>query len=302
MTALDQYTRLESVGVWKENPSSTATEVLVSFGDSTLLLSDFNELPLAHWAMAAISVISNENGRTTYTPDVDGSETLEIDDKPMIEAIAQVSFATNTTRRKRLPFVRSVLSLVAFGIFVSGVIFGPDVLRQQARGMANEAVAYRLGLRMLDTMDLRICSQARANSARDTIVSKVFPDSNATVIIIENLSNRSIFPTVYPGNILILSETTLFAMQTPEQFGRTLENMVVSNEGGNVLERLFEKSTLSDTVSFLSTGVLPNELLSIAAAEEINYTSQGYIDTEAPRSPPLLRDQDWVALQNICLD
>ncbi len=42
-TALDRYLRLEATGFWREAPGAQPREVIVSFGRTTLLLSDLEE-------------------------------------------------------------------------------------------------------------------------------------------------------------------------------------------------------------------------------------------------------------------
>ena len=60
MTALDRYVRLEAVGLWREAPGAPPREVVVSFGNATLLLTDLEERPLGHWALAGVSVHPRE--------------------------------------------------------------------------------------------------------------------------------------------------------------------------------------------------------------------------------------------------
>ena len=54
MTALDRYVRLEAVGLWREAPGAPPREVVVSFGNATLLLTDLEERPLGHWAPSSV--------------------------------------------------------------------------------------------------------------------------------------------------------------------------------------------------------------------------------------------------------
>ena len=55
MTALAQYRRLEAVGQWRESEGAPPREVIVSFGQATLVFSDpGSEAPLTHWSLPAI--------------------------------------------------------------------------------------------------------------------------------------------------------------------------------------------------------------------------------------------------------
>ena len=59
MTALNQYQRLEAAGIWRETPQAQARDVIVSFGDATLVLTDpRSEVPLAHWSLPAVTRFS----------------------------------------------------------------------------------------------------------------------------------------------------------------------------------------------------------------------------------------------------
>ena len=119
MTAIDKYTRLEALGQWRESPDQPPREVVVSFGNATLVLSDLDEKPLCHWAMAATSRLSIDGTKAIYTPDTEGFETLEIDDAEMVEAIAQVSRAAITINH-RTPWLRWVF--LAFLLAVTAAI------------------------------------------------------------------------------------------------------------------------------------------------------------------------------------
>ena len=50
MTALKEYARLESGGLWRADADAQRRDVIVSFGDATLVISDSAERALAHWS------------------------------------------------------------------------------------------------------------------------------------------------------------------------------------------------------------------------------------------------------------
>ena len=93
MTALKEYERLECTGLWKETSDSQRREVLVSFGENSLILRDTTETALSHWSLPAIQRINEEKLPAVYKPGPDALETLEIDDETMIEAIGKSSKA-----------------------------------------------------------------------------------------------------------------------------------------------------------------------------------------------------------------
>jgi hypothetical protein len=68
MTALARYARLETLGQWRPDPASLAQEVVVSFGDATLVLSDGDGRPLAHWSLPAVTRLNPERTPARFAP------------------------------------------------------------------------------------------------------------------------------------------------------------------------------------------------------------------------------------------
>ena len=56
MTALTQYQRLEATGIWRKSAEAQRIDVIISIGESSLVITDINEKPLAHWSLAALAV------------------------------------------------------------------------------------------------------------------------------------------------------------------------------------------------------------------------------------------------------
>lgn len=48
MTALTQYQRLEATGIWRKSAEAQRLDVIISIGESSLVITDINEKPLAH--------------------------------------------------------------------------------------------------------------------------------------------------------------------------------------------------------------------------------------------------------------
>ena len=106
MTALSQYERLESTGLWRAAPGEQRREVTVSFGDATLVIADGAGRPLTHWSLAAVERINPGTRPALFAPDADQSETLEIDDDLLIDAMEKVR-KTIARRRPRPELRRS---------------------------------------------------------------------------------------------------------------------------------------------------------------------------------------------------
>ncbi len=296
MTALDKYLRLESTGQWRESADSAPREVLVSFGDATLVLSDFDETPLAHWALAATQRIAMEAGRALYTPDVEGFETLEIDDAEMIEAIAQVSrISTVKSPRKRGRWV-ALVAVVA--ILAAGTYFAPTALRGQALRMTSIDSARQMGREMVDIVGLEICRQPAADAARGTLEERLFPDGDFRLLVLRDAPAG----TRFPGGLLLVSESALAAFSTPEDLAAWLALLAADPAPE---PQIFTDSGLSDVFTYVTTGTLPPDTLR-AAAEGILAGARTDIATDVSQKvasgSTILRSPDWAALQEICLE
>ena len=115
MTALDKYQRIEALGLWRADNVSQRKDVLISIGETTLLISDMQEQPLAHWSLAAIERANPGNFPAIYHPDGDHEESLELNysEKEMIEAIEKL----RTVIARRRPHPGRLRTGIFLGIF-----------------------------------------------------------------------------------------------------------------------------------------------------------------------------------------
>jgi hypothetical protein len=146
VTALERYLRLEAVGLWREAPDAAPREVVVSFGRSTLLLTDLDERPLGHWALAGIRAVGEDaDGATVYA--MSAGETLAVRDRDMVAAIAAVRrrLPEPARPRRRVP-VGWLLCAVAIA---AALVMGPRLVRWAAVRLIPPEQAAEIGDRML---------------------------------------------------------------------------------------------------------------------------------------------------------
>ena len=124
MTALSEYQRLEASGLWRATPDEQRSDVIVSIGDATLIITDTRERPLAHWSLAAIQRANPGRRPAIYHPDGDPGETLELPESEteMIAAIERLRAAVERRRphpgRLRLVMLGlSFLAVAALAVF-----------------------------------------------------------------------------------------------------------------------------------------------------------------------------------------
>ena len=297
MTAIEKYTRLEALGQWKESPDQPAREVVVSFENETLVLSNLDEKPLCHWAMAATFRISLDGSKAIYTPDTEGFETLEIDDAQMVEAIAQVSSAAVTTT-PRTPWLRWIFLLFLVTTIAAISFAAPAIMRGQAVRMTGPESARKLGSDMISTLGVQICREPRADAARELFLSRVFPDGRSLLIVAKNQPQSGVFP----GRIILIGGQTLQQLQSPEDLADLVTALV--DESSNKVQQLFETSSVKELFVYITSGEISNSHLSTAAQNSFSDFENGASNQtrQGQYTQPILRDQDWVALQGICLE
>ncbi|GIX15111.1 MAG: hypothetical protein KatS3mg118_3070 [Paracoccaceae bacterium] len=113
-TALERYALLEAPGVWFDGRSARPHEVIVRFGEATLILLGPGDLPVAHWALASLRALPGQGaGMMVLVPDADSDERLTIGDPDMIAAIRAV--CPELERPRAAPGTRRRLALWGAG-------------------------------------------------------------------------------------------------------------------------------------------------------------------------------------------
>jgi len=325
MTALERYIRLEAAGRWRESEGAPWREVLVSFGNSTLVLSDFSEKPLTHWSLAAIEKVAEVEGTALFAADAGTDEMIEMSDPQMIEAIGEVSQMARAAARPAPPRrglrwpILGALALVA----VLGALawWGPGLARDYARGLVSPEQERLLSRRIMDGLSVAPCAGPEGRGARALLERRL------------NLRLR-VMPWSQP-RLARLPDGTVLLSRGLVETARSAEEIagwaVLAGAGGDdsPLDSWIAESGVAQLLRFLAMAEVPDaaiarmrELLRVqaiptgpdAVAEASAALAQAGIDPRpfAARNaaaPPVLpetmqpvfaKDRDWVALQNIC--
>ena len=278
MTAIKEFERLESLGLWRDLKDSQRREVVVSFGESTLVLSDINNRPITHWSLAAIEDAGNSENGIIFTVDDLGEETLEIDDQIMISAIYKIK-ASIEARRPHPGRLRLFLGASILISFLGVSIFWlPNALTQYASNIVPDSKAVEIGeviLKSIQKTTGSTCSTPLGERALRRLENRVIGSPSNRIQIIE-MGNR---PSLHlpGGNILLNYRLTL---------NEPNANLIA---GYAILERAIEdeKSPLFDL--FKSMGLNANRSDLLIAN-----------DLMAEEYLPILDEVDWLNLQEIC--
>ena len=336
MTALSEYARLETTGLWRETPDSQRREVVVSLGDATLVISALSDIALSHWSLPAVYRLNPGKRPALYAPDAEADELLEISEPQMIEAIERVRSAIERARphpgRLRL-WLAAFLTLITI---IISVVWLPDALIRQTASLLPAAKRNEIGQMVLAGMaDLagRPCADSSGVAAMRDLSRAIFGAGAPRVVVLPSTAQST---AALPGNIIVVNRSLVEDFEGPEVLAGYLLTEALRRDTTDPIMRLLDEAGLVATFRLLTTGEInPAHLRSHAAT--LLTTALAPVDTTALLNrfelagistepfayaldisgesvlhlieadpmrgrlrAPLMSDQDWIALQGIC--
>ncbi len=337
MTALDNYRRLEALGLWREKAEDQRREVIVALGEATLVMSAPSGDALGHWSLPAIARLNPGKTPALFAPDSDSTEELEIADGDMIDAIERIRSAIARTRprpgRLRLVLGLGLLAIVS----LLSVFWLPGALIRQTVSLLPEAKRVEIGQQLLIQMTQiagRPCGGPGGRTALLRLSTRVFgPDAAPQLVIFPATIPATI---TLPGNIIAASAALAEDFETPEVFAGYLLAEEARQTSHDPVGTFLSEAGLRVTLRLLTTGQIEEAEIHAHAARLLSrettvvdngvllegfgaaqISSQPYafardvsgesvlelIEGDPMRGgsgPAVLSDGDWVSLQEIC--
>ncbi len=257
MTALTQFQRLEATGVWRPNSSERLRDVIVSFGDATLILRDpRSEEPLTHWSLPAVTRLNPGQMPAIFAPgDAEQDEVVEIDDTLMIQAIERVHSAIAASR-PRPGRLRGALIWTSIGAAViAGVIWLPDAVIAHAARIAPPAQRTAVGLSILADMRQATgapCDRASGAAVLDRLSARLLgPDGRIVVLPATMRGARPL-----PGRIVVIGDDMIAGEPGPQVAAGHVLAADLAAAGADPLLQVLQKAGLAAAVSMLTSGEL----------------------------------------------
>jgi hypothetical protein len=337
MTALTQYQRIEAAALWREHGAEQRRDVIVSLGDSTLIISDLHERPLTHWSLSAIKRDNPGKTRAIYRPDNDSHETLELaaNEDTMVEAIETLCRVIDRRRPKRGRMRMASLIGISFAVMLLILIWVPVAIRDYAVRVVPMVSQIELGERLslyLRPYTGQPCSAPIANLAVKKLRDRILGPDAQLEILRQGL--RDVL--VLPGNIYLASSHLVEDYEDPDVLaGYLLVAKTAHPPELTLRDTLRETGTLATfgmlTTGHMSDGAIQNyadtliksapvpvdtdRLVAAFSAANLRLAPYAYarditgeqtlplleaeaIRTDTPRAA--LSDRDWVSLQGIC--
>lgn len=302
MTALAQYQRLEAAGTWRPGPLAQRREVIVSFGDATLILSDpRSEVPLSHWSLPAVQRLNPGVMPALYSPGAaTGEEELELSDPLMIEAIARVHHAIARARPHPGRLRGGVMLLT--GLLVAGALIWwfPAALLDHAVRIAPPAQRAAIGDAVLRDME-RLTGPACNRPAPAAVLGRLGPrligPGARLAILPEGLKGAR----ALPGSLVVLGRGALTGDSNERD--AALGHILAAATAAQVedpLRPVLARAGTRAVLRLLTSGSLPDEAVrgygeALLAAPEPLPDDDALLDRFARAglpSEPYARDRD----------
>lgn len=338
MTALSEYERLEAPAIWRKVPDAQRQEVIVAFGDATLVISDDRSAKaLAHWSLPAMIRRNPGKRPAVYTPSTEPGEELEIEDETMIAAIEKVH-ALIDARRPHPGRLRAILTGAAVILGLGAAVFWlPGALIDHAARVAPPPKRVEIGQRVLaelTTLTGSPCRSSAGDAALKALATRL--QGPAQIVVLPDALKGA---RRLPGRIAVIGQDAIDGPDTPEIAAGHIIAAELDSLGRDPLRDLLRWTGPVAAFKLLTTGNLPEGALKgygqklltdavprpedeplLEAFARVGVSSTPYafaldpsgesvlglIEADpfkgSPAPQPVLEDAQWIALQAICSD
>lgn len=269
MTALTKYARLESPGLWRPAPREQRREVVVSFGDATLVLTDPRSgRVLSHWSLPAVIRRNPGHLPAVFVPDGDDTESLEIEEEVMVAALEELRAALVAQRGRsgRLRF--GIAGLILAGVILLGNFWLPGALVNQTTAALPLAKRAVIGQAILDDLvrdGMAICTVPRGREALARLVAQVLGRDAGAVVVADTSAllpeGTPPRPVLLPGRIVLIDRRVVDGFDTPDTLAGYLLASGQIAAHSDPLPDLLRAVGTGAVLRLLATGDLPEPAL-----------------------------------------
>ncbi|MBT8411245.1 MAG: hypothetical protein KJP02_05550 [Octadecabacter sp.] len=337
MTALKEFARLECGGLWRLSPDAQRREVIVSFGETTLVISDSADRPLTHWSLPAVDRLNVGERPALFSPDPSATETLEISDDTMIDAIEKVRKTVKRRRSKPGRLRNMALLGTVAGMGALGAFWLPNALIRETQSVVPAVKRAEIGATLLGHIQRvtgPVCRSPLGTEALAKLHALALgPDAGGQVFVVPSGPDTAVY---LPGGVIVMNRDLVEDTEDPTVVAGHIIAAAAQVRVEDPLSALLHALGLRTTFHLLTTGEIGSEnlrsyaeaifasppppapddiLLELFAAGQIPSTPYAYaLDItgestlgliEADPVPtaqisPLLSDAEWISLQGIC--
>jgi hypothetical protein len=338
MTALKKYKRLEGPAVWRADPQAQGRDVVISLGKSSLVISDSRSGAIvSHWSLPALTRINPGREPAVYAAGPEeASETLDIDDLTLIEALETIRTALQP--RARLRHLRKVLTgLSIAAVALAAWLWLPPAMVDHTARIVPPAKRAEIGRMALADLTHspggpRLCTDPAGRQALTTLRLRVLGPGFTVAV----LSGGAAFGSAHlPGRLVMIDARLLERLDSAEALAGYLLLEEQALLARDPMRDVLTHAGTGATFRLLTTGNLPDAALSGYAAQrfaapalaadpqrlaarfaaleiapaafalslppDAGALSRALAEAPSPgSSAPLLSDGEWLTLSQIC--
>lgn len=216
MTALAQYQRLEAAGVWRPSPTERLRDVIVSFGEASLILRDLrSEQPLTHWSLPAVTRLNPGQRPAIFAPGgAAPDEVIEIDDPIMIEAIERIHTAIRAAHPRAGRLRNWTAAAVVLAALAAAGAWLPKAAIRHAAAIAAPAQRAEIGRLVLADLQHEagpLCAGPGAAAVMDRLAARLLGAGGRIAVVPSTLPGA----IALPGRIVVVGDNLVAGQSGP---------------------------------------------------------------------------------------
>jgi hypothetical protein len=274
MTALDKYRKLEGIGLWSARVEDQRREVVVNFGDATLVISDSRSMQvLSHWSLPAVRRRNPRERPALYSPEGDGAEVLELDDDWLIDALDEVQAALSPPRRWRDMLGRKGYAGLALVVLAGVAMIFPPALERHTATVLPWTTRHDIGKRLADDLQAtgaQVCNTGQGRAALDALHRQVLGQP-ADVRVMQGTPAPRV--TGFPGGVYVIDARLLDDAQSAEALAGALLLAEARQRMGDPVRPVLDHMGTFQTLGLLTSGTVQTDALAGYAAKHVEHVA-----------------------------
>ncbi|MEM9139112.1 MAG: M48 family metallopeptidase [Pseudomonadota bacterium] len=250
MTALDDYAKLEAEARYFDGQSAAPIEVILSFGERSLVIMGLDDRALAHWPLASLRALGDAGEKTVQlVPDPASDERVVLDDAEMIRAIKAVCRDLYEKKADRRGVKRVMVWGAAAAASVALIVFVlvpaladrlADYVPPERERALGDSIAGQLAALMgqVDDTNPGLCVAPEGLEALAAMTERLAPDGGGLTqplpypLRVSVLDHKMVNAVALPGGRILLFRGLIERAGSPEEVAG-----VLAHEIGHVVHK-----------------------------------------------------------------
>ncbi len=277
MTALERYAKLEAVARYLDGTAVPPREVVVSFGERSLIIMGLDDKPIAHWPLASLRAEGRpEEHPVGLVPDPTSDERLLLDDSEMASAIREVcpNLHAAPAPRRRWPgrvlaAGAAALLLGAAGLAVWPMLPGSllDLVPPEREAALGEAVAARVPALLAAGSPPGLCVSEEGVAALRALTDRLSAGGGLDgPLRVTVLDDAGVDALALPGGRIVVFRGLLDAARTPEEVASVLAHAIGHARARDPLRAVLDQAGAGAMAAVLVGDITGKTVLADAAA------------------------------------